>query len=117
MGDGAAEGLLSNRRWGASCKCALGFDTDVKGSCSLLDSVRTTLLRNHPVIWVVALVLTADDVVALNSILEAAAATFLSGVLDLFQKLTVLPQLKEKPLTISCIMILFSSSSTLNPEP
>ena len=48
MGDGAAEGLLAAGD-GEQAATALKFDIDGKGSCSLLDSVQTTLLKNHPV--------------------------------------------------------------------
>ena len=48
MGDGRAEGLLAAGDGGQAAS-ALRFDIDGKGSRSFLDSVRTTLLKNHPV--------------------------------------------------------------------
>ena len=48
VGDGRAEGLLAAGDGGQAAS-ALRFDVDGKGSRSFLDSVRTTLLKNHPV--------------------------------------------------------------------
>ena len=102
VGGSRAEGLSAIGDRGQAA-ISLMSDVDGTGSCFLLDSILSTLLKKRSSdVWVVALFfLVIDEMVALDCILNGCCIVrvpFYVWVGPVPQKLTAPPQIKKIPL-------------------